>query len=148
MARSYANNAVTLNLPKPPATPRRSQLIRTPRQIGLLHSLVAAAVFQVFIKWLIGGLRPHFYNVCKPFIAPGHIGNGFGKMMYDRTVCTGDRDKINDALESMPWGHSTAAFAAFVFLHLYLTAKLKLWSDHHPLSGSSSGHTLPSWARA
>jgi diacylglycerol diphosphate phosphatase / phosphatidate phosphatase len=28
--------------------------------IGLLYSLITAAVFQVFLKWLIGGLRPHF----------------------------------------------------------------------------------------
>ena len=26
--------------------------------------LITAAVFQVFVKWLIGGLRPHFYAVC------------------------------------------------------------------------------------
>jgi hypothetical protein len=26
--------------------------------IGLLYSLITAAVFQVFLKWLIGGLRP------------------------------------------------------------------------------------------
>ncbi|KAK4969871.1 hypothetical protein LTR28_000613 [Elasticomyces elasticus] len=75
--------------------------------IGLLHSLVAAAVFQVSIKWLIGGPAPALLR------QPGHIGNGFGKMMYDRRVCTGDRDKIDDALELMPSGHSTAAFAGF-----------------------------------
>lgn len=28
--------------------------------LGLLYSLITAAVFQVFLKWLIGGLRPHF----------------------------------------------------------------------------------------
>ncbi len=28
--------------------------------IGLLYSLITAAVFQVFLKWLIGGFRPHF----------------------------------------------------------------------------------------
>lgn len=34
--------------------------------IGLLYSLICAAVFQVFVKWLIGGLRPHFLG--KDFI--------------------------------------------------------------------------------
>src|SRR6478752_3547499 len=34
--------------------------------LGVLYSLITAAVFQVFIKWLIGGLRPHFLDVCKP----------------------------------------------------------------------------------
>lgn len=52
--------------------------------------------------------------------------------MYDRTICTGDPDEIDDSLESFPSGHSTAAFAGFVFLYLYLNAKLKVWSNYHP----------------
>jgi hypothetical protein len=31
--------------------------------IGLFYSLITAAVFQVFLKWLIGGLRPHFLGM-------------------------------------------------------------------------------------
>lgn len=80
--------------------------------IGLLYSLITAAVFQVFIKWLIGGLRPHFLYVCAPDltkVAAG--GQGFGNIMFQRDVCTGDRNEINDSLESMPSGHSTAAWA-------------------------------------
>lgn len=34
--------------------------------IGLLYSLITAAVFQVFLKWLIGGLRPHFVSPYQP----------------------------------------------------------------------------------
>lgn len=52
--------------------------------------------------------------------------------MYDRKICTGDEKEINDALESFPSGHSTAAFAGFVFLAIYLNAKLKVWSNYHP----------------
>jgi len=120
--------------------------------IGLLYSLIAAAVFQVFIKWLIGGLRPHFLAVCKPVIPAnmrsvvggndngiedgsafgGNVANGYKQIMFDRSVCTGDRKEINDSLESMPSGHTTAAFAGFVFLYLYLNAKLKVWSNYHP----------------
>lgn len=102
--------------------------------IGLLYSLISAAVFQVFIKWLIGGLRPHFLAVCKPRIPPFNLpsGNGYQHIMYDRSVCTGDEKEINDALESMPSGHTTAAFAGFVFLYLYLNAKLKVFSNYHP----------------
>jgi hypothetical protein len=33
--------------------------------IGLLYSLITAAVFQVFLKWLIGGLRPHFLGLSR-----------------------------------------------------------------------------------
>ncbi|KAF2757028.1 putative lipid phosphate phosphatase 1 [Pseudovirgaria hyperparasitica] len=115
--------------------------------LGLLYSLITAAVFQVFLKCLIGGLRPHFLAVCKPNITPAMIaiatdpnadpsgspltGNGLGGIMFDRSICTGDNDQIDDALESFPSGHTTAAFAGFVFLSLYLNAKLKLFSNHH-----------------
>ena len=52
--------------------------------------------------------------------------------MYDRKVCTGDKDEIDDSLESFPSGHTTAAFGGFIFLYLYLNAKLKVWSNYHP----------------
>jgi diacylglycerol diphosphate phosphatase / phosphatidate phosphatase len=103
--------------------------------IGLFYSLITAAVFQVFLKWLIGGLRPHFLTVCKPNIptvTAQETGNGLRQIMYDRTICTGDQDEIDDSLESFPSEHSTASFAGFVFLYLYLNAKLKVWSNYHP----------------
>ncbi|KAF2828768.1 PAP2-domain-containing protein [Ophiobolus disseminans] len=116
--------------------------------IGLLYSLITAAVFQVFIKWLIGGLRPHFLAVCKPVIPEGtnaggpynnnengvngNVGNGYRQIMFDRSICTGDQKEINDSLESMPSGHTTAAFAGFIFLYFYLNAKLKVFANYHP----------------
>jgi len=98
--------------------------------MGLLKSLITAAVFQVFIKWLIGGLRPHFYDVCKPNIPQGAAptGAGFASLMYDRKICTGDPNEIDDSLESMPSGHSTAAFAGLIYLALYFNAQLKVMS--------------------
>ncbi|CAF0918973.1 unnamed protein product [Adineta steineri] len=102
--------------------------------MGLLFSLISAAVFQVFIKWLIGGLRPHFYSVCKPSISASSVGTGTGYdgIMFDRSICTGDEKDINDALESMPSGHSTAAFAGLVYCSLYLNAKLKIFANYRP----------------
>ncbi|PNP44333.1 hypothetical protein TGAMA5MH_03939 [Trichoderma gamsii] len=104
--------------------------------IGLLYSLISAAVFQVFCKWLIGGLRPHFLDVCKPDISrvtnQGLDRSGFTQIYYTRDICTGDPDQIDDSLESFPSGHTTAAFAGFVFLSLYLNAKLKVFSNYHP----------------
>ena len=110
--------------------------------IGLLYSLITAAVFQVFIKWLIGGLRPHFLAVCQPDLSrvsndPGVVGaglngKGFTSIYYTREICTGDPNEIDDSLESMPSGHATAAFAGFIFLSLYLNGKLKVFSNYHP----------------
>ncbi|KAH6892590.1 phosphatidic acid phosphatase type 2/haloperoxidase [Thelonectria olida] len=104
--------------------------------IGLLYSLITAAVFQVFLKWLIGGLRPHFLDVCKPDVSlannKGYNRKGFQQIYYTREICTGDEDQIDDSLESFPSGHTTAAFAGFIFLYLYLNAKLKVFSNYHP----------------
>ncbi|KAI0262869.1 phosphatidic acid phosphatase type 2/haloperoxidase [Gloeopeniophorella convolvens] len=102
--------------------------------MGLLKSLITAAVFQVWIKSLIGGLRPHFYDVCKPNVPQGSAptGVGFASLFYDRSICTGDKDQIDDSLESFPSGHSTAAFAGFVYLALYFNAQLKVMSAHNP----------------
>lgn len=104
--------------------------------LGVLYSLITAAVFQVFIKWLIGGLRPHFLDVCKPdpalVRATANGVGGFQNIYFTPDICTGDRKEINDSLESMPSGHATAAFAGFVFLYLYLNAKLKVFSNYHP----------------
>ncbi|KAK6072731.1 PAP2 superfamily protein [Seiridium cupressi] len=110
--------------------------------IGLLYGLISAAVFQVFLKWLIGGLRPHFLAVCKPDISlasnnPGVVGAGynaagFTNVYYTREICTGDINEIDDSLESFPSGHTTAAFAGFVYLYLYLNAKLKVFANYHP----------------
>ena len=52
--------------------------------------------------------------------------------MYDRKICTGNKSDIDDSLESFPSGHTTAAFGGFIFLYLYLNAKLKVFSNYHP----------------
>lgn len=103
--------------------------------IGLLYALITAAVFQVFLKWLIGGLRPHFLAVCQPDvtrIANQYDAKGFKELYFTRDICTGDIDTIDDSLESFPSGHTTAAFAGFVYLYLYLNAKLKVFANYHP----------------
>jgi diacylglycerol diphosphate phosphatase/phosphatidate phosphatase len=102
--------------------------------LGLLYSLITAAVFQVMLKCLIGGLRPHFLAVCDPDVLPfgQQAGTGWTQIMYNRSICRGDKHKIDDSLESFPSGHSTAAFAGFVFLFLYLNAKLKVFANYHP----------------
>ena len=102
--------------------------------MGLLFSLLSATVFQVFIKWLIGGLRPYFFSVCRPMFNATSIGSGqgFHGLMFDRSICVGDEKEINYALQTMPSGHSTIAFAGLLYCSLYLNGKLKIFADHCP----------------
>lgn len=65
----------------------------------------AASNFRRAKSRLIGGLRPHFLDVCKPDMARVRLqtqllGAGFENYMFNRNICTGDEKDINDALES------------------------------------------------
>ncbi|TLD04087.1 hypothetical protein PgNI_11167 [Pyricularia grisea] len=113
---------------------------------GVLYAVVGGTLFQVIIKWLIGGLRPNFLDVCQPDISrasrpggnsTGLEGTGFGGIMYTFEICSAmdDGDKrrgVFNALQSFPSGHTTTSFAGFIFLYLYLNAKLKVFSNYHP----------------
>jgi len=94
--------------------------------LGLLMSLIGASFFQVTCKWVIGGLRPNFFEICKPDLTKLSQGHGYGGIYFDRSICTGDYHEINEAFQSFPSGHSSAAFAGFLFLSFYLNAKLKM----------------------
>ncbi|TFK25294.1 prenyl diphosphate phosphatase [Coprinopsis marcescibilis] len=102
--------------------------------LGLLRSLITAAVIQTFIKWLIGGLRPHFYSVCQPRVGSGGElgGTGFQGGFFDRSICTGNNDMIDEAMQSFPSGHATASWAGLFFLALYFNAQLKVTAAHNP----------------
>ncbi|RYP23482.1 hypothetical protein DL767_008798 [Monosporascus sp. MG133] len=110
--------------------------------IGLVYCLLTSVFCVVMIKLLVGGLRPHFYDVCKPDPtlasqaqrnATGLNGIGYQNYMYTSEICTADHDqRLWNALESFPSGHSSTIFAGMVFLYLYLNAKLKVFSNYHP----------------
>lgn len=105
--------------------------------MGVLYSLILGTLFQVVIKQLIGGFRPYFLEVCQPDISRAASNNstglnavGFQKIMYTVDVCTNpDKQALKNAMTSFPSGHSTAAFAGFVFLFLWMNAKLKVWAN-------------------
>ncbi|KAK7426421.1 hypothetical protein QQZ08_007015 [Neonectria magnoliae] len=108
--------------------------------IGTTWAVILASVFQVALKQLVGGFRPYFLDVCMPDISlagshnkTGLNGVGFHQVMYTIDICTQtDHAKLKNAITSFPSGHSTAAFAGFGFLFLWLNAKLKVWADHKP----------------
>lgn len=97
--------------------------------LGLAYSMVTATSFQVILKKTIGGLRPHFLAVCEPVFPPrdGSAGTGYANSMFTAAqLCTGDAQKIRNALESFPSGHATIAFAGFGYLAIYLFAHLQV----------------------
>ncbi|KAK9761360.1 hypothetical protein K7432_013798 [Basidiobolus ranarum] len=67
--------------------------------MGMFYSMGGSGLFQVFCKWLIGGFRPHFLQVCKP------------------------------DLSNFPSGHSNSAWAGLLILCFYLNLAVKLYSD-------------------
>lgn len=109
--------------------------------IGFIYALETSSAFQVVIKWAIGGLRPNFYDVCKPtpylarepaFNTTGLNGVGYMQYMYTSEICTTQGRPLWNAMQSFPSGHSTTIFAASVYLYLYLNAKLKVFANYHP----------------
>ena len=95
--------------------------------LGLVYALVTGTLFQVVLKKVIGGLRPHFLAVCKPVLPQDtSIGQGFQHLMFNvDDVCTGeDKGKIDNALQSFPSGHSNIAWAGLGFLTIYLFTHL------------------------
>ena len=102
--------------------------------MGLFFSLLSSTNCQVFMKWLIGGLRPHFFFVCKlnSNRTSFGAGQGFNGLMFDRSICTGDEMDIIGALKSMPSGHTTIIFAGLIYCSLYLNGKLKIFANYRP----------------
>ncbi|OCL06083.1 acid phosphatase/Vanadium-dependent haloperoxidase, partial [Glonium stellatum] len=99
--------------------------------LGLLYALTTGTLFQVTIKWLIGGFRPHFLATCKPLSPLNLIGMGYQGLMFDRSICTATNGQLREASTSFPSGHSMAAFAGFLFLSLYINAKFNVFANRH-----------------
>ncbi|CAE6411256.1 unnamed protein product [Rhizoctonia solani] len=99
---------------------------------GVIWAIASTTLFQVFIKTLIGGFRPHFLS------GESHSeigsGTGFQGIMYDISICSPDANKahLRDATKSFPSGHTTAAAAGYVYLSLYFNAKMKIFSNERP----------------
>ncbi|KAF2225307.1 hypothetical protein BDZ85DRAFT_280485 [Elsinoe ampelina] len=100
--------------------------------LGLLYANIGGSCFQVMIKTLIGGFRPHFLSVCQPdFSRPG-ANQGIQGVYHDWSICTGESKDIKNAIISFPSGHTEAAFASFVYLSIWLNANLKVMGSYQP----------------
>jgi membrane-associated phospholipid phosphatase len=108
--------------------------------MGTTWALSLATTFQVALKHFIGGFRPYFLDACAPDVSLARTNNktglngvGFQQVMFTTEICTQTNELLmKDAVTSFPSGHTAGAFAGFVFLSLWLNAKLKAWSNHKP----------------
>ena len=70
--------------------------------------------------------------MCEPVI-PDFPGVGYNNIMFTiAQVCTGDKDRIQNAIQSFPSGHSEIAFAGFFYLSIWLFTHLKIQSRYRP----------------
>ncbi|KAF8758393.1 Acid phosphatase Vanadium-dependent haloperoxidase [Rhizoctonia solani] len=119
------------------AYPLRKEII--PIWLAALIAFIVPFFFFCLFKHVVEALKTCYaqlwdFSCLSPNVptSGAQHGNGFEMIMYDRSVCTGDEKEINDSLESMPSGHSTAGFAGLIYLALYLNAQLKVMSAHSP----------------
>ncbi|KAI0442808.1 PAP2 superfamily-domain-containing protein [Xylaria telfairii] len=108
--------------------------------LGFLYALSLSSAFQAITKAYVGGFRPNFYDICQPDSDHARDkgnrtrlnGIGFRGDMWTVDVCTTtDTNKLRNAMQGFPSGHTTTMVAAMVFLCLYLNAKLKVFANYH-----------------
>ncbi|KAL2071524.1 hypothetical protein VTL71DRAFT_12759 [Oculimacula yallundae] len=97
---------------------------------GTLRANVASTAIATILKHFIGGFRPHYMQVCKPDMGLIFGGTSQSQSSFAPSACTADSHDVNRAIQGFPSGHTTSAFAAAMFLTLYLNAKLKAFADH------------------
>ena len=100
--------------------------------LGLAESCGFTLVFTNALKLVVGRPRPFFKAVCVEYpdaTSAKCVGNGTGLDVRD----------INDARKSFPSGHSSLAFACFVYLALYMGMRMRIT---HPATEFKSAKFL------
>lgn len=98
---------------------------------GLSYALSTSALLAWLLKIFVGGLRPNFYETCKPaYLSPLsiHAGPVHSPRCYttaNETCTNPHKPSLHDSQMSFPSGHASSAFAGFVFLTLWLSAQFK-----------------------
>ncbi|EMD66177.1 hypothetical protein COCSADRAFT_353235 [Bipolaris sorokiniana ND90Pr] len=118
----------------------------------LSYALSTSTLFSCIIKILIGGLRPNFYEICRPatYLPEPTTASApptRSRIQYSTVdqVCTNtDKFSLNEAQKSFPASHASSAFAGFVFLALWLSAHYKTLGRFKTLSGQYFD-AVPHW---
>ncbi|KAH7350965.1 phosphatidic acid phosphatase type 2/haloperoxidase [Rhexocercosporidium sp. MPI-PUGE-AT-0058] len=97
---------------------------------GTLKATVSSTLIATILKHFIGGFRPHYMQVCRPDVSKIFEGTSRSQSFFTSSACTAHPHDVSRAIQGFPSGHTTSAFAAAMFLTLYLNAKLKAFADH------------------
>ncbi|RMZ84146.1 hypothetical protein DV738_g532, partial [Chaetothyriales sp. CBS 135597] len=105
--------------------------------MGLALSLASTLLITEGLKNVAGRPRPHLLAVCQPDTSPESIARwrvgGLGELPLDSAVpilvtweicTTKNMSDLDNAFSSWPSGHSSTSWAGFLYLTLFLYAKL------------------------
>ena len=117
--------------------------------MGLGLSLASALMITEGLKDVAGRPRPHLLAVCNPDTSPESIARwrvgGLGGNTLDSAVpivvtwqiCrTADTGDLHNAFASWPSGHSSTSWAGFLYLTLFVCAKLGVQIPFLPYSSA------------
>jgi hypothetical protein len=96
--------------------------------MGLGYALSTSTLVVNIIKITVGGLRPHFYDVCQPFSMRHAPSSPMSPPIYSTAALAcfnEDRCALKEAMMSFPSGYASSAFAGFGFLGLWVFAHIK-----------------------
>jgi len=106
--------------------------------MATLQLFAATQLVCTFMWWLVGGLRPNFFSVCKPdaslgspIVIPG-VDPTTG-VWYGDEICTCSKKDLYHSKHAFPSGHAASITATCIFLSIYLSAKLKLFDNRSHL---------------
>lgn len=97
--------------------------------IFLLGCFVTVLITEI-TKRLVGRLRPHFLDVCKPKMNEINCynststGSVYNSIYTGGNFCTGDPQRVIEARLSFPSGHASYSAFTMSFLIVYLEARL------------------------
>lgn len=97
--------------------------------LGVFYSVTLTGFVVVVLKNWIGRPRPDFIGRCQPDVQ--RLVKG--QIMYDISICKGDKDTILEGLRSNPSGHSALSFAGLNFVTVWLlnqfneSGNLEIW---------------------
>ena len=98
----------------------------------LLNGIAFSMLLATSAHSLVGRLRPHFLDVCRPNWSEIDCRSGSRIVYVTNYTCQGDEERfgenadevVEDARKSFFSGHATTMFSSMTFVVLYLQAKL------------------------